>query len=247
MVCSVWQNFVCGFDYVVVIFDKNYYINSDRFDNGDNKAVYASALYARRAIEDIAKAFGLKYFAMADDDIKDFVIRCPDDGHLRRFPVTDFDTIIDSYIDILDRGAVCTGFGIDRSYFGGVLAFAPDRLSSRIFPYNFFIRRADVEVNWTAWTAEDDITVLQSSNVGNLWLSIPHVMQVTPLMANVNHVGGNVELYQCYNKYTIYYTVIKYCPGRIYLRMNDTNDIKISRRTNNCFPKLISSIYRKEN
>ena len=43
----------------IFVFNKNHYINSDEYGNGTNEGIYSCAVYARRAVEDIAKQFHL--------------------------------------------------------------------------------------------------------------------------------------------------------------------------------------------
>lgn len=236
----------------ILVFDKNHYINSADYDNGDNKAIYASAVYARRAVEDMAISLQLKNFVMADDDILDFVIRYPIDGSLKRFKITDFDRIIEAYLEILDCGVACVGFGRANSYFGGAVAFSPENMNKRVIVTNFFIRNASIPVSWSAWTFEDDITVLQSSLLGELWLSIPYVQQVPSEFTNLKGNGGNVELYQQNSRFEGCFTELKYMPSQIQIKCADKNNVDnvknttLLRHVNKCYQKIISSSYRKE-
>lgn len=236
----------------IIVFNKNYYINSDRFDNGTNKPVYASAVYARRAIEDIAKSMCLDYFAMADDDIQNLVIRYPLNNKLVRAKITNLDTILCLYTDLLTQNVACVGFGMNRSYFGGVSAFCPERLCKKIMPSNFFIRNASVKVNWVAWTFEDDITHYCNLVDGNVWLSIPYVQQILQPFADVNNTGGNVDLYKTRNHFDICFTEVQYMPSAIKVKCDDIHNLSdiantsVVRAQNNCFQKLISDGYRKE-
>jgi len=236
----------------IYIFNKNHYINSAEYDNGDCKEVFASAVYARRAVEDIAVHLGLKYFAVADDDILDFVIRYPINNSLKRFKITNFDGIIEAYLDILDCGVACVGFGRANSYFGGAIAFSPEKMNKRVIVTNFFIRNGSYKVSWRAWTFEDDITVLCDSLSGNLWLSIPYVQQVPSEFTNVRGKGGNVELYQKNGRYEGCFTEVKYMPSTIQIKCEDINNINnvktttLLRHVDKCYPKILSSSYRKE-
>ena len=225
------------------VFNKNHYINSS-FDNGDNKPHYKCILYAKRAVEDIASSMGLKYFAIADDDITDFVIRYPNKGKLTTYPITNFDFILDSYVDILQPSVACVGFGYAKSYFKGANTFEYTTLSNRSLPYQFLIRNSAVKVNWVSWFGEDDITELQSSLLGSVWLSIPHVMQVMKPIGSVDSVGGMVETYRDFDEFTRKFNIFKYCPQRTYF-MCRKNKMYLAHKTNSCFPKIISEVYKK--
>ena len=235
----------------VFVFDKNHYINSDKYDNGINTAVYATAVYARRAVEDIAQSLELSSFVMADDDIADFIIRCPVNDKLHRFAINDFDAILNLYLGLLQDNVACVGFGMNRSYFGGIDAFSPERLSKKVIPSNFFIRNAHIPVTWTSWTFEDDITQYCSAADGVFWFSVPYVQQVSSAFADVSGSGGNVELYQTKSHYDICFTEVQYVPSAIKVKCKSLTDLTaventtLIRQQNNCFQKLISDKYRR--
>lgn len=233
----------------IFVFNKNHYINSEIYDTGTNEGVYATALYARNAVEDIAKSLSLSYFAVIDDDMVNFVIRFPKDNKLPGTKIQNMDILFDAYIDILSCGVTCVGFGNARSYFGGIKAYSPERLNSRIIITNLYIRNASKKVIWTSWTLEDDITVLTDSKVGGIWLSIPFVQQIPSPFNDLNNSGGNVELYKNKSRYNVYFTEIKYFPGIMYMKCpdKDTKEVTLVRNQNRCFQKIVSSKYRKEN
>lgn len=232
----------------IIVFDKNHYMNSSEYDNCINKGVFATAVYARRAVEDIAAALKLPFFAVVDDDIKTFVIRYPSDGKLIGVKIDNFDLILSAYIDVLDTNNIASvGFGNARSYFGGANAFSPSRLTDRILITNFYLRKSAIPVKWVSWTLEDDITVLLSSKVGNLWLSIPYIQQVPSKFNDLTGTGGNVDLYKETSRYETYFSEIKHFPTmQIQCTDYKTREVKLVRRQNKCFQKILSSTYRKE-
>lgn len=229
----------------IIIFDKNYYINSDRFDNGDNILHAKCILYAKRAVEDIAKSMKLNYFAIVDDDFIKLSLRYPEDGKLRRMLVTDIDDVLEAYIDVLSNGITAVGFGSVSAYCDGIKSLDAVHLSKRYLPYQFIIRNASKEVNWTSWMSEDDVTELQSSMVGNLWLSLPYVMQETKPIGDTTASGGMVETYKNSDTYTLNFNAVKNCPHRIYLKQRKDGKLILARYYDRCFPKIISGRYKK--
>lgn len=227
----------------ILIFDKNYYINSDRFDNGDNKLHAKCILYAKRAVEDIARLMNFRFFAIADDDIVNFVIRYPQGNKLATYEIQDFDTVLDNYISLLTDCTAAVGFGIALSYFKGIKTFEYQNLCKRILPYQFVIRNSSVAVNWQSWMCEDDITELQSSAVGNIWLSVPYVAQQIKPIGSSNNAGGMVEQYRDFDTYTLKFNIIKYCPRKTYISYDGSKYV-LRKQTNNCFPKIISERFR---
>lgn len=228
----------------IIVFDKNYYINSDRYDNGDVNLHAKCILYAKRAVEDIAKLMNFRFFVIADDDIVNFVIRYPQDNKLATYEIQDFDTILDSYVNLLTEHTAAVGFGIALSYFKGARTFEYQNLCKRILPYQFVIRNSDVKVNWQSWMCEDDITELQSSAVGNIWLSVPFVAQQIKPIGSSNNVGGMSEQYKDFDTYTLKFNIIKYCPRKTYISYSGGKYV-LRKQTNNCFPKIISERFRR--
>ncbi len=228
----------------LIVFNKNYYINSDRYDNGDNKLHDKCILYAKRAVEDIAKSMNLKHFVIADDDITNFVIRYPNSTKLCTYNIDNLDLILDCYVELLHNNVAGVGFGYSKSYFKGKETFTYKYLSNRSMPYQFVIRNADVDVNWTSWFGEDDITELCSSALGNVWLSIPYVMQVMKAIGNTNTDGGMVDVYKEYDTFKLNFNIVKYCPGKTRM-MRYNNKYTVAKKSVNCFPKIISEVYKK--
>ena len=111
-------------------------------------------------------------------------------------------------------------------------------------PYQFVLRNADIEVKWTSWFGEDDITELCSSALGNIWLSVPYVMQVMKPIGNLNTAGGMADTYRQFDTFKLNFNIVKYCPQKT--RMMPYKDkYTVAKKVINCFPKIISEEYKK--
>jgi hypothetical protein len=231
----------------IIIFDKNYYINSDRFDNGDNQLHAKCILYAKRAVEDIARAYGYKYFAVADDDITELSIRYKVGNHLKRIKAKHLDDILEACIDLMDDTTGGFGFGTVLSYFSGVnTSFEKALHGSCVLPCQFVVRNASVRVDWISWFAEDNITLLQSGCLGIKWLRILFVQQMTVPVGDPKCVGGMADTYRSHDSYTLNFNLIKQCPNRVFLHQSRTTGILcLSIKAKNSFPRLISGRYKK--
>ena len=228
----------------IIVFNKNHYINSDLYDKGDNEPHYKCIVYAKRAVEDIAKYMGLKYFAISDDDITNFTIRYPSNDKLATYKVTDLDLILDNYINIMHNDVAGVGFGYSKSYFKGVSTFEYKQLSNRSMPYQFVIRDADVDVNWKSWFGEDDITELCSSTLGDVWLSIPYVMQTMKPIGSVSASGGMADTYKQFDTFKLNFNILKYCPSSTRM-MQYNGKYTVAKKVVNSFPKIVSEVYKK--
>ena len=242
------QSYIDNFDTNnIIVFNKNHYINCEKYDNGDNKLHDKCIVYAKRAVEDIAKFLGCKYFVIADDDVSSLSIRVPIDGKLRNVVINNLDDILEAHIKLFSNNVATIGFGITYYYFGGVSTFSYDNLSKRFLPYQFIIRNSAVEVNWLSWFAEDDVTGFQSSMIGNVWLISLYVMMRCANVGDVTLNGGMVEIYrESPDKYNLNFNVVKYCPDRILLKFNKkTGTFELIKHMHNCFPKILNGRYKK--
>lgn len=230
----------------IIIFNKNFYINSPEYDNGDCKLHAKCILYAKRAVEDIAHKLGYKYFAIADDDIVNFCIRRNVDGHLKRVKITSMDIVFDAYINLLSCNHVAgLGFGYPVMYSNGIDTFSYNILSTRFMPYQFVIRNGDVPVTWNSWFGEDNITELLSSMLGNIWLLVPHVMQTCKEIGDTSGSGGMSDTYRAFTEFDLNFNIIRYCPYGTQLRIKDDNSVRLIIHKKQCFPQIISGRYKK--
>lgn len=232
----------------IIVFDKNYYINSERFDNGTNTPIYACAIYARRAVEDIAKSMKLTYFAMADDDIKTMVIRYPINNKLKRVPITDMNKIIDAHLELLDvEPLACIGFGGVQNYFSGASVFSALSSTKPIIPYQFFLRKTAKPVRWSCWYGEDDVEAYFNTITGNMWFASLYVM----IESMPNGTGSMATTYATINSYVMSFAELRYFPGllRVHKRPKSKASLfGVVRKNSDWFPRILNKKYKiKEN
>lgn len=85
----------------IKIFSKSETINDfDIMDNFDGNKVI---VYARNALNKIAKEMGLEYFWELEDDYGEMNARIPIGEHLPIIQLRDLDSIIEAFLDYLDR------------------------------------------------------------------------------------------------------------------------------------------------
>ena len=83
----------------VVVFDKPYYVENT--DTGRVVPYPNFAVFARNAVEDIARERNLKYFGVFDDDFQKLVHRYVEDGKLKRQNVDNFDKVLEYTLDFM--------------------------------------------------------------------------------------------------------------------------------------------------
>lgn len=226
----------------LIVFDKNHYINTS--DTGSNKPVYKCILYAKDAVEDIARALNLKTFILADDDIVKLRFRTVRDSKLCTDDVNALNDVLEAYIEYMLKSDIATlGFGNSYIYIGGVGALNPRNLSNRRFTYNFILRNVSHEVCWYSEMNEDSITPILSAHKGQVWLQLPFV-QFDMEACQAGAEGGMSDVYANMNKFKQYAHFLLYVPSgvRMIERFGKTTHTFDRALT---FPKIISSNYRR--
>ena len=227
----------------LIVFDKNHYINS--CDTGSNKPVYKCILYAKDAVEDIARDMHLKSFILADDDILKLRFRTIRDSKLYSTDLNDLNAVLDSYIEYLLNANIATlGFGNSYIYIGGVGGLNPDSLSNRRFTYNFILRNTRYDVNWYSEMNEDSITPILSAQKGQVWLQLPFV-QFDMKECQAGADGGMSDVYANMDKFKQYAHFLLYTPSNVRLIERFGKSTHTFDRVKT-FPKIISNVWRKQ-
>lgn len=226
----------------IIVFNKNHFINNS--DTGTNELQAKCILYAKNAVEYIANKLKLSSFAIADDDIKSLCIRYKDEVKLRRYTITkNLDSYIEAYLEYLERAKLAVlGFGIGGNYFSGVDSFKSENLERLRIVYQFVLRNAEYKVDWKGWYAEDSITALLSQ-VNQVWLIHPGIMQTTTIIGKDSDVGGMHDTYIQNDSLKLCKSTMKFCPAIIkpYL-YKGKYILRIDRA--NAFPKIISERWK---
>lgn len=227
----------------IFVFNKNHYINDSEFDNGTNTAIYACALYARRAVEDIAKSIGLSYFCVLDDDVVEFALRQEIDGKLKRMAPTNFTEVLDGYIELLScENISCLGFCNQMFYFGGLKNFLAEH---RTLPYQGFIRKVSEPVKWACWYGEDAVAGYDSNIRGKIWMGVPFIM----IRCAPEKTGAMSKTYQQTSTLLRAFAEYRYHPSELKIAMCTRGllkgDYRVYIKNKDWYPKLVSSRYKK--
>ena len=228
----------------VIVFDKNHYINS--CDTGDNVGHYACILYAKNAVEDIARSFGLSAFLVVDDDITGLRYRYNDDGVIRSVRIKqDLDSVLDSYVEyMLSTNIACLGFAGCSVFFSGSSAFEGDRIQRYRYPYQICLRNTLYSVNWTSWYGEDTITLLLHGIRGQFWFFPPFIQYDTIMVGDTTKDGGMNEVYVNNSSFLLNFIKFRSCPTQLRMILYHGKFLaSIVDKT--AYPKLISGDYKK--
>lgn len=227
----------------VILFNKDYFILNT--DTGLHTPVPKFAVFARNAIEYIAKEMGYKTFMMLDDDITKFRIRLPVGNSLKSFQFTaQFDSIIENSVDyVLNCDIACMGLGFCNLYIGGVENFRKENPRQRLCA-EAFIRNTSHPISWRLNMVEDLITSIDAAMSGDVWFQfLPIQCEIKMSEGAVD--GGNSDVYRQLGMYRISFMPVIAYPS--------SNAVRLGKKTwastttpDKCIPKIISSRYRKE-
>ena len=224
-----------------LVFHKLHYVETLDIGMSTYNPQLAAVLYARAAVEDFAKALGLKYFCVMDDDLIGFRVRLPIDNKLASFKSINLDRVFDAYIEYMDNTPICClSFANDGSFIGGVSAF--DKVLERRSCHTVFIRDTERPFDWSFAVNEDYISSLRMSNVGSVMFTLPFVQRTITGMGDRDE--GMSDVYKTTSDFqrAFYATIARpdVCLPRYY---NDKFVIGVNKK--GAYPKIISDYYAK--
>lgn len=200
----------------VVIFNKNHYIQT--IDSGMCEPVAKFAVFARNAVEDIARELGYKYFMMLDDDIYCFRIRYEVEGSLKsRRCYGILDDVFMCCLDYMDTSSIaCLMPGVCNMYRCGASAVQSWDSKYRI-SVNCFIRNVEYPVKWRLNMFEDLITDLDYNRTSQTWITfVP--LQIDVGLGNGKVAGGNTDTYKSFDGFKMAFMPLMVYP--------DCNDVR---------------------
>lgn len=228
----------------VQIFNKTK--SMELFDVMDNFNNRKCAVYARNACFEIARNLNLQYFCELDDDYTDFRWRYIEDNQLKSARVIELDEVFLKLLNFMNTSedfySVAMAQGGD--YIGGVGSRYKYRLYRKCM--NSWICDVDKPFTFNG-TMNDDVNAYTLWGTrGKLFLTVMDLCIIQPETQRV--AGGMTELYKGAGTYRkSFYTTLQ-CPsfakiqimGDRYYRPHHFIDQE------HAYPKVISSIYKKE-
>lgn len=225
----------------VIVFNKENYVQ--KTDTAEIHPNRNFAVFARNAIEDIAREMGYEYFGMFDDDILKFRYRWEEENKLRSLNVHNMDKVIEYTLDFMEDCNIATmSFGINTNFMPKIEL--QDFTDSKYrMCFNSYIRNAKFKVDWKLNMWEDVITSVLSNKYGQLWLQSPSIQMDMTAIGKEN-IGGNSEAYRNVKLlHQLFYTQIA-CPDCFYIRLSPDKMVPWSNYKAMC-NKLISSKYKR--
>lgn len=243
-----------GEEHIIIFNKKEISSEFDIMDNFDGDKVI---VYARNALNKIAKDMGLKYFWELEDDYHDFCCRMEMNGHLPILPLEDLDSIIEAFLDFLDKTKIKTiAFAQTGEMMGGLngnvwrekvkrkamntFFFRVD--NTPIEPGDRFIGRMNDDVNW----------YIDSGKRGNIILQTAELTLTQEETQKTK--SGNSTMYKKFGTYVKSFYSILTRPDCVKIHILGSNhgknpgmDQRIHHKIywENCVPKILSSRFKK--
>ncbi len=166
-----------GEEHIKVFCKSDWVKNVDVMDNFDGNKI---VVYARNAVNSIAKELGLKYFFELDDDYGEMNVRIPIGNHLPIIQIRNLDSIIEAFLDFLDStNCSCIAWAQTGEMMGGINGniwkqqLKRKAMNSFFFkvedlpdsPGNRFIGRINEDVNWYIDAGKRGKVILQTAQI----------------------------------------------------------------------------------
>ncbi len=237
-------------DSLIVYHKESYKYSVDMGYSLNGDVSFSHAVYARNAVEDIAHNFGIKYFAVSDDDIYDFKFRIPMHEYhkLPTLDVEDINEPLSLYFRyVMDCDIPCLGIGTPNFYIGGYDKIVSGNYLNRKQVSNFYIRNLNYKIDWLM--PIDDFSTSSINNFrGNLFFSLyPLELIARPQYTQkiiTGKEGGEVEFYRKNSTWKQSYCSYILMPSFISLKFYKTRYIP-SVKSENAYPKIISSVFKR--
>lgn len=227
----------------VLIFDKQaVYDVTDTMDTtGEHKAI----IFARKAVFDVARDMGFKYFLMLEDDFTSIMYRFPEGNKLGYTNCKQLDTLFDCMIDFLNEsGALTVCFAQGGDFIGGIKSdnFYKGLLRKAM---NSFFCRTDRPIDYRGTMNEDVTTYTTLGSRGELLFTVTDAnitQKPTQSLA-----GGMSEVYQQTGTYMKSFYSVMSMPSCVKIAtMGDKHQrIRHAIRWENCVPKIINERWKK--
>lgn len=231
-----------GADHIIV-FDKQAFICRTDFCQyvPQPKAV----VFARNAVEYIAREMGYQYFMVVDDDVTNLRLRYPENGSLKSAKLHNcIDQILDGVVKYLATSKIaCVTFGFTNTYRGGVASVEKFTSRNRLCA-ELFIRNGAIPVDWRANFVEDLVTSIDVGLQGYVCLQFMPI-QLELCMSEGAVSGGMSEAYNATGRFKFYSMPAIIYPNCVSVEFDGTK-WKTRTKAEYSVPKIISSRYRKE-
>lgn len=216
----------------VLTFCKRSY--ADRVDEGDNSNNRRTTTHARNACFDLAKAIGLEWFLVLDDDYTAFELRtdCEQQYPTSRFRIlTKLDAVFEAVLSFAQHTSFATvALAQGGDMLGGICGNSSFVHKPTIYrkAMNSFFMNVNRRIWFVSRLNEDVNTYCTLGSRGVLFGTIPLASIVQ--RSTQQHTGGMTEAYQASGTYVKSFSTVMYCPSFARVQMLNSAHPRIHHR-----------------
>ena len=198
-----------------------------------------SALYARNASYDIAKKYGLVYFAEIDDDMTGFYFRYIE-GLTAKSSKANLDKLFDAMICFMDSGEISAlSLMVQSDYIGGINGRAFQKGLLRAITGGFVILKTERRISFLSCMNEDYATSFVCGQKGGLLLRVDAGMVLSQKLRC--NTGGDELLYKEMNLFSRAFVLCIVRPDC--MKVDSKNEARV--KWDVAVPMIMSERWRK--
>lgn len=216
-------------------------------DMGDNGGVRGVIVYARNAVDGLARELGLTHYIVLDDDYSDVQYRWPEPRGkvLRTTSLRNLDAALEAMCDFLETtGALAVAMGQGGDFFGGPFGkFYRVGLSRKAM--NSFVIRTGSPLRFVGRTNEDVNAYVTLGNRGHLLFTVTRLCIVQKRTQKQS--GGMTETYTRIGTYRKSFYSVMMAPSCVRIMVMGSSNYRIHHRVtwNRAVPKILSGKWQK--
>jgi len=231
----------------ILQFDKK--AEAEKTDTGDLDNDRRVGVFARNAIQDMAKEMGYKYHLQLDDDFRYLYLRFPTGkgSSLTSIEVKNLDRLFEILLDFMDNTSVSwISFALSSDYLGGKNS---NRYRKKLLPKTMgsFLMRADDIVRFKMRMNDDITTCIGTWEIGKPNYTIMYIQVNTPETQAMK--GGMTDIYTDNGTYRKSFYSVMMHPGYVKIAKQGIKFFRIHHeiRWNGCTPMVLNEKWRKTN
>lgn len=227
----------------ILQFDKK--AEADLTDTGDIGNDRRCGVFARNAIQKIARNMGYKCHLQLDDDFTGITFRIIESGRLVAKRCKNLDELLFAMFEfIMETRITDLSFGLSSYYLGGA---KNKNYAEGLIPKTMgsFMMKADDPIEFRMRMNDDITSTAYAWSLGKMCFSVMECQVETP--PTQHDKGGMTDIYQDNGTYRKSFYSVLMCPSYMRLAQQGIKNFRIHHETNwaKCCPCIISEKWKK--
>lgn len=227
----------------IIMFDKKKV--ADKTDTGDLDTDRRVGVFARNAIQEIARDIGYEYHLQLDDDFSGFTFRYPEGKKLASYRVKNLNKLFDIVLKFIEVTPITSlSFSLSSDFLGGAEGDKYKQGMHRKSMGTFFLKAKD-NIDFIMRMNDDITTGVFNGMRGKLFFSLSFVQTDTPQTQQVS--GGMTDIYKENGTYRKSFYSVMVAPSCFKIALMGIKNYRIHHKVcwNNAIPKILNERYKK--